>query len=301
MSDSSFSLLRRLDRLIFNLEQRLVTIAALLMTSTVCLDIVYRSLKGQQSEPFVSLMTLFGVFGEQSEGLPTSFRVPLTLVLVPFAIGWAAYASLHRGEEDNLKRAWIHGLIWSAGGYLSAMLIYILSSKYVCVLLALGVGGITSFKVNGFERSINLILTLLIAWGAFSLPQGYIWSQELSLILLAWVAFLGASMATFQNKHIQISALAGIIPNKLKPYIRPAGLIATSLFAAYIASSLIMSVFGNKGTFSSGETRPATGIPAWVILFSGVIAFTMITLRSLAYGVWCVLHPEDQPEEEIEH
>ena len=301
MSDSSISGLRRLDKVIFNLEQRLVTIAALLMTSTVCLDIVYRSLKGQQSEPFVSLMTLFGVFGEQSEGLPTNIRVPLTLILVPFSIGWAVYASLHRGEEDNLKRAWIHGLLWSVGGYLSAMLIYILSSKYVCVLLALGVGGITSFKVNGFERSINLILTLLIAWGALSLPQGYIWSQELSLILLAWVAFLGASMATFHNKHIQISALAGILPNRLKPYIRPAGLIATSLFTAYIASSLIISVFGDKGTFSSGETRPATGIPAWVILFSGVIAFTMITLRSLAYGIWCLLHPEDQSEEEVGH
>lgn len=301
MSESSFSLLRRLDQRIFDLEQRLVTIAALLMTSTVCLDIVYRSLKGQQNEPFLSLMTLYGILGEGREGLPTSWFVPIFFILTPFAIGWAVYASLHRGEEGNLKRALSHGLLWSIGAYLSALLIYSLPSKYVCMLLVLGVGGLITVQGRGVERWINLSLTILVTWGAFSLPQGYIWSQELSLILLAWVAFLGASMATFQNKHIQISALAGVWPAAMKPYIRPIGLIATGLFSAYISSSLMMSVFGDKGSFASGETRPATGMPAWVILFSGVIAFSLITLRSLAYGYWSLLHPKDNTEEEIEH
>ena len=138
---------------------------------------------------------------------------------------------------------------------------------------------------------VNGVLTGLVAWASLSLPQGYIWSQELSLILLAWVAFLGASMATFQNKHIQISALAGLIPRNLKPYVRPLGLIITSLFCAYITTSLSMSVFGDKGSFMSGEVRPATGIPAWVILFSGVVSFGLITVRSFAYGIWGVLHP----------
>lgn len=299
MSEPNISLLKRVDDLCYALEQRLVTIAALLMTSTVCLDIVYRSLNGQQSQPFVSLISLFGVFGEVDPSLKTSLVPAIGLFLVPFGLGWAVYASLHRGEVNNIKSASIHGLFWSIGAYILAILIYALPSCYVCMLLSLSVGGLISYRATGNERLMNGTLTLLVAFGALSLPQGYIWSQELSLILLAWVAFLGASMATYQNKHIQISALAGLIPKNIKPYIRPLGLIITSLFTAYIASSLTISVFGDKGSFASGETRPATGIPAWIILFSGVIAFTLITVRSFVYGVQGFMYPDEQVEEEL--
>ena len=301
MSESNISFLKRVDDLCYALEQRLVTIAALLMTTTVCLDIVYRSLNGQQSQPFVSLISLFGAFGEVDPNLKTSLVPTIALFLAPFGLGWAVYASLHRGEVNNGKSAVIHGFLWSVGAYVLAVAIYALPSCYVCMLLSLLVGGLISYRSEGKERLMNSLLTLLVAWGALSLPQGYIWSQELSLILLAWVAFLGASMATYQNKHIQISALAGLIPQGLKPYVRPIGLIATSLFTAYIASSLTMSVFGDKGSFASGETRPATGIPAWVILFSGVIAFTLITVRSFAYGVWAFMNPHEQNKEELSH
>ena len=301
MSDQSFATLRRIDQVIFTLEQRLVSVAAMLMTTTVCLDIIYRSLKGQQSEPFFSIMNLYGSSAKQITELPFSIAPVISLVLVPFGLGWAVYASLHRGEEGNVNKALINGVWWSLGGVFSALLIYHCPSKYVCLLLCVIVGGLISFKTEGMERLINGALTALVGVGCLSLPQGYIWSQELSLILLAWVAFLGASMATFQNKHIQISALVGLIPEKFKPYIRPIGLIATSLFCAYITISLSMSVFGSKGSFFSGETRPATGIPAWVILFSGVVSFTLITLRSFAYGFWGLMHPDQQPEEELGH
>jgi TRAP-type C4-dicarboxylate transport system permease small subunit len=73
------------------------------------------------------------------------------------------------------------------------------------------------------------------------------------------------------------------------------------MFSAYIATSLSFSVFGDKGSFTSGEVRPATGIPAWVILFSGVVSFSLITVRSFAYGIWALKHPEEQSEEEKIH
>ena len=301
LSEQNSSSLRRLDRLIFNLEQRLVTIAAILMTTSVCLDIIYRSLKGQQSEPFVTVMNLFGVIGEPSTGLEVSYHPVMTLIVVPFFFGWAVYASLHRGEEGSANTALKHGGGWTIGALITAVLIYQLQSRYVCLLLVLIIGSIVSYQSAGLERIVNCGLTGLVAWASLSLPQGYIWSQELSLILLAWVAFLGASMATFQNKHIQISALAGLIPSNLKPYVRPFGLIITSIFCAYITTSLTMSVFGDKGSFMSGEVRPATGIPAWVILFSGVISFGLITARSFAYGIWGLLHPDQQTEEERFH
>ncbi len=301
MSDHSVSLFKRIDALVYSLEQRVVTVAAMLMTTSVCLDIVFRSLKGQQSEPFASLMSGFGLLSEQRAGLETKLIPVVLLIVLPFFFGWAVYASLHRGEEGNLRRALVNGALWSIGGLLGSLFVYQVPSRFVCSILALFIGGLITMRAAGIERVINVVLTLLVIRGCLSLPQDYIWSQELSLILLAWVAFLGASMATYKNKHIQISALSGLIPAKAQPYIRPIGLIATAMFSAYISLSLISSVFGDKGSFSSGESRPATGIPAWVILFSGVVSFSLITLRSFAYGLWSLRDPQKQDIEEELH
>lgn len=301
VSEHSSSLFRRADQFVFSLEQRLVTIAAMLMTVSVCLDIIYRSLKGQQSEPFVSLMYLFGAIGQQSSGLDTDVAPIITLLVLPCFFGWAVYASLHRGEEGIAVRALKHGVLWTVGAVVGSVMIYQLPSSYVCALLTLGIGALISTRAVRIERWINMGLTLLVTVGCLSLPQGYIWSQELSLILLAWVAFLGASMATYQHKHIQISALSGLTPTVLKPYVRAIGLMVTALFSAYITISLGISVFGDKGSFVSGELRPATGIPAWVILFSGVISFALISIRSCAYGIWGLINPDEPSEVESVH
>ena len=294
--------LKWLDRSVYLVEQIIVSVAAIMMTTTVTLDIVFRALKGQRTEPFNSTLNLFGLFAKGSgEDLPFAILPMLALLLVPFGLGWAVYASLHRGESKH-KLALKSGLHWMLGAIIASIVIYQTPSSYVCACLAI-IFGLVAFKsVSGSSSKQVLIsmITLLIAWGSFSLPQDYIWSQELSLILLAWVAFLGASMATFQNKHIQISALAGVIPVPLKPYIRPLGLVVTAIFTTYLTMSLWGSVFGEKGSWSSGEVRPATGLPAWIILFSGICAFTLISIRSLCYGVAGFLDPK-QPSEEVAH
>ena len=67
---------------------------------------------------------------------------------------------------------------WSVGAYILAIVIYALPSCYVCMLLSLSVGGLISYRATGSERLMNGTLTLLVAFGALSLPQGYIWSQN---------------------------------------------------------------------------------------------------------------------------
>jgi TRAP-type C4-dicarboxylate transport system permease small subunit len=292
--------LKRLDDMIFILEGRIVTLAAFIMTCTVCLDIVNRLLKDQKSSIFCSIMNGFGLFGAQDPAMTTGEVTPLIVLIgLPWLLGWSVYAAQHRGEPHVKLNASKHGLWWLLGALISTVIIYHVPSKFVCMGLALGIGLGLIYQRAGHPAPIA-ILSVLLAWGSLDLPQGYIWSQELSLILLAWMAFLGASMATHEQKHIKVSALASLIPKRLRPYGDAMGLMITACFAAYLTTSLYQSVFGAMGSWVMGERRPSTGLPAWIILFSGVIAFALITLRSFAYGVAQFINPIAETESEID-
>ena len=292
--------LRRLDDGVFRLEGRIVTLAAFIMTCTVCLDIVNRLLKDQKSEIFCSLMNVFGLLGTQDSATTTDRITPVVVLIgLPWLLGWSVYAAQHRGEAQVKQRASIHGLWWVIGALVSAITIYHVPSRFVCMGLVLSIGAGLAYKRAGHPLVIA-ILSVLLAWGSYSLPQGYIWSQELSLILLAWMAFLGGSMATHEHKHIKVSALAALVPVKLRPYAEAIGLILTGCFAAYLTASLYQSVFGPAGSWVMGERRPSTGLPAWIILFSGVVAFALITLRSFAYGMVQILNTDVDPDNDVD-
>ena len=90
---------------------------------------------------------------------------------------------------------------------------------------------------------------------------------------------------------------AKLIPEAYRARAESTGLILTGLFAGYLMISLFGSVFGPMGSYHSGEVRPSTGIPAWVILFSGVVSFTMITARSFAYGARALNSPSSPTQD----
>ena len=277
------------------------------MTVTVCLDITHRALMSQQSEHFLSLIHLFGLLERHISTTTTSDISPiLTLLGAPWVIGWAVYASQHRGEERVAARAARHGVLWIVGALVGALALYHVPSSLICAALGVASG----IFIGARDRTLltrPLTLLGLIAYQgcviylSLQAPRDYIWSQELSLILLAWVAFLGSSMATHLHKHIQIKAFFGLYPERFKPYVIAYGLFLTALFAAYLTLSLGYSVFGESGSFYSGERRPATKIPGWVILFSGVVSFALICARSLFYAIMIIRDPSEAPRDGESH
>lgn len=301
-------LFKRVDRGIFRVEQWLITLAMTVMTVTVCLDITYRALTSQKSSAFNALIHLFGLIEAESAGVNVSGDLTplLTLLITPYLIGWAVYASQHRGEEGLMGRALRHGLFWMLGAVIGAITLYHVPSRWICAGLVALSGVTLVYTHRELLAQVPALLgilayqAILISLSLY-LPQDYIWSQELSLILLAWVAFLGASMATHQHKHIQIKAFFGLYPDRFKPYVVAYGLLLTALFAAYLTASLSVSVFGETGSFYSGERRPSTQIPGWVILFSGVVSFALVSLRSLFYAILIFRDPSEAPREEEAH
>lgn len=299
-----------LDAAVYRVEGALVTIISLVMTFTVFLDIVFRSFATGESQLAAKFVTVMGWFGASDPQALYPFlrdRVtPTVLVLTTFFTGWAVFVATRRRQRR--PRPASHGIaagaLAVAGAWVFTQYVVKVPSKWVCASLLLA-GSVAYLVVSARRKAwLGVAIAALVggvgAWFCQYLPPQYIWSQELSLILLAWLAFLGASMATRAGKHIQVDALSRIMPRSLQPWTRALGLVATMLFCAYITYLSYEHVFGPRGDYGSGEIRPATRIPAWTIIMAALVAFGLMTLRFLGLAIDAIVHPR-APEREISH
>lgn len=280
---------QRIDDGVYRVECALVTLAGVLMTATVSLDILHRAFISEESKLAEKLLALFGLVGvSNDEGNYAFFRdyiAPFCLCLVTFLGGWAISAAGRRYHKRprSTRSGVIYGVAAIVLGYALVTFVKTASSNTVCTTLLLM--GCVAWFINGVRRKARLDATLAVITGGLGayvcqfLPQDYIWSQELSLILLAWVAFIGGSMATRAGRHIQVDALSRVLPKKLQPWSRAMGLTITCLFTAYLTYLAYEHVFGPMGDYNSGELRPATRMPAWTIILSAVVAFGLMTIR----------------------
>jgi TRAP-type C4-dicarboxylate transport system permease small subunit len=299
-----------LDAGVYRVEGALVTIISLVMTFTVFLDIVFRAFATGESQLAAKLVTVMGWFGasDPQSMYPTlrDYVTPAVLVITTFFTGWAVFVATRRRQRRPRP---VHlgvaaGALAVGGAWAFTRFVVQVPSKWVCASLLLA--GCLAYLVVSARRKawlgvgIAAVVGGVGAWFCQYLPPQYIWSQELSLILLAWLAFLGASMATRAGKHIQVDALSRIIPKALQPWSRALGLAATMLFCAYITYLSYEHVFGPRGDYGSGEIRPATRIPAWTIIMAALVSFGLMTLRFLGLALDALIHPR-APEREISH
>ncbi|MEE2787717.1 MAG: hypothetical protein VX589_10290, partial [Myxococcota bacterium] len=67
---------------------------------------------------------------------------------------------------------------------------------------------------------------------------------------------------------------------------RAIGLGVSALFCAYLTALAYVHLFGQPaGDYWTGEVRPATKLPAWIIILSALVSFGLMTLR---FSVFCL-------------
>jgi TRAP-type C4-dicarboxylate transport system permease small subunit len=113
---------------------------------------------------------------------------------------------------------------------------------------------------------------------------GLIWIDPLQRHMVLWVALLGASVATRENRHITIDLLQGRLGGKSLARIRA----AIHFFSAFICFLLIHPALKFvQEEYQVGKTL-ALGIPIWVSQSILPVMLTVIGLRFLARG-WTLL------------
>ncbi len=168
-------------------------------------------------------------------------------------------------------------------------------SKYVYILVyAVGVGlwGLPKLrnKPDGWQTQLGivvLVVTPLFVWLALTyFPQGYTWSQELSLMLLLWIGFLGASVCAHEGRHLRMEAFDKILPERATRYIHAAGFFGTAAFCAFMMILGYRYVFHPEtGMRAIGGLSAQMRIPDWISTLAVPVAFALTMLRFIAAGI----------------
>lgn len=148
--------------------------------------------------------------------------------------------------------------------------------------------GAVSRALSFLERCILVTLLSLMVVLAFSqvilrnvFSTGLFWADPLLRHLVLWVGFVGASLATATEKHINLDILTRFVSRRTTNLFR----VATNLFAAAVTAALsrAAAVFVANEQ-STGEILLTIGtleVPAWWMQLIIPIGFGLMAFRFL--------------------
>jgi len=109
--------------------------------------------------------------------------------------------------------------------------------------------------------------------------SGFLWADVFLRHLVLWIGLIGASLATKQNKHLNMDALTRLFSPKTVAIIS----VFLNIVAAIISGVFVVAgYFFVKDEFEmGGDKMILLNVPIWVAQLIIPIAFTIITLRFL--------------------
>lgn len=114
-----------------------------------------------------------------------------------------------------------------------------------------------------------LMLMQVIARYVFNSPLD--WPEELSLVIMVWITFIGAYLASIKDEHLNIDFVLNIVPNNFKKIF----LLVTKLLVCWFLAVTIL--YGFNFILLVGEVgTPVIGISMWLVY--GVIWLSCILM-----------------------
>lgn len=300
---SPFAGLRKIDDLVFAVEEVIVITALIAMAVMVFLDVVYRRLSSQDSKVGAVLARIFGVEDPATRALLDETVAPTVGTAIGIALVWFAFWSAERHKGAPLLA--IRGAnlvltaVTSAAIALCCWLMLELPSKFIYLMIyaggvALWATPVLRAKAEGWVPRIAivaLVVTPLFVWLAWTyFPEGYTWSQELSLMLLLWIGFMGASVCAHEGRHLRMEAFDKALPAKAARFIHAIGYFGTAAFCAFMMVLGYRYVFDPEtGMRAIGGVSAQMRIPDWLSTVAVPIAFGFTMVRFIGAGISALL------------
>ena len=278
--------LASVDRAVYRGERAIVTAALIGMSAAVCLNIAYQFVVAQR----VGLQRLSAGDGEATALLP-SVAALVGVVLIARA-AWRSAPSLRNARS----LANVGAAVTVVGVMLGALAMVALPSSVVVAAMVLATGAAACVSLLDSPRPgpalpmpagvgvpvvVAAVVTVVGALYALRVvPEGYSWAQKLALFLLLWVAFIGASMATHEGRHLRVEAVRKAVPERWMPaYDALSGVVAAvfTIGFAYLA----WMYFGDR----LEETTAPGQIPDWLKVLAIPVALLLVSLRFLLRAV----------------
>ena len=243
--------LKRLDRAVYNVERTIVVTALVVMAIVVFLDVVHRTFSGEGSKLASAIAKLAGMAGRPIPEESDEFQelVDLSPYLLSIASVLLGYVGVRTARRAEPVPA--------------------------PRALVLAVGGVV--VVYGL---IRLLVVLM--------PNGFIWSQPLALVLTLWVGFVGASMCTYENKHLKVEAVQRFLPPRVKPIVGFLSGVATALVCLFLLWVSLRYVMFNYQEYVDTEGKgglfQGMDVPKYMGFLALPASFFVMSARFLGKG-----------------
>jgi TRAP-type C4-dicarboxylate transport system permease small subunit len=287
-----FGILRRVDDWIFHLEMGILWSFLGASAVMVFLDVAYRRLAAPDSKVGELAARIFGAESPEAvERLTTIGPIVSAIIgvgLVYFAFWTAEKHAAEAGTQSFIKPIIQSIVTCAALGLLGWVMTRpdVESRWFYLLLYSMGSAawlfGLLRERAQGWVAKLLAFFVVTAIYINITLnyfPDGYSWSKEISLIMLLWVGFIGASVCAHEGKHIQVGALKRIVPPSMSRWGDAIGFLATAAFCFFI--SLLGYEYAREALTLEGRFEQ-TNIPDWVATIAVPAAFGMTMLRYIA-------------------
>ena len=137
-----------------------------------------------------------------------------------------------------------------------------------------------------------VVLVAIFGWlvfGRYVLNDTPTWVEQLALLLVITITFLGSATLVHEDRHLGVTFLRDALPRRARLTVRLVGDVALALFGAVMAvvcSELVAFAWGNRlpmlGLPEGVRSLPAVACGALIALFAGARA--VAGLVALARG-----------------
>ena len=287
-----FGIIRRIDDWIFNVEMGILWTFLGVSGIMVFLDVMYRRLAAPDSKVAELAARIFGV--ESPEGMEKLTTIgPQASAVVGVALVYFAFWTAEQHAAEPGKRSRIKPIIETVAacaglGLLGWVMIRPdVESRWFYLLLYSLCAGLWLFnllreRAEGWAGKLVAFFVVTAIYVYITLnyfPDGYSWSKELSLIMLLWVGFLGASVCAHEGKHIQVGALKRVVPPSMARWMDALGFLFTAAFCLFMA--MLGYEYAKEALMLEGRFEQ-TNIPDWVATIAVPAAFAMTSIRYVA-------------------
>jgi TRAP-type C4-dicarboxylate transport system permease small subunit len=297
--EGRFGVFRRIDDWIFHVEMGVLWTFLAVSALMVFLDVAYRRLAAPDSKIAELTARIFGIEDPATlEKLNTIGPIASVIVgigLVYFAFWTAEEHAAEPGKQSRIKPLIETALTCAALGFLGWLMIQPqIESRWFYLLLYTAASGVwlTRLLRDRKPQWQSKLLAWFVVTGIYLyitfnyFPDGYSWSKEISLIMLLWVGFLGASVCAHEGKHIQVGALKKVVPPSMSRWSGAIGYLVTAAFCWFMA--LLGWYYAREAIQLEGRFEQ-TNIPDWVATIAVPAAFAMTTIRYVAAAFSSIL------------
>ena len=114
--------------------------------------------------------------------------------------------------------------------------------------------------------------------GRYAFDYAFLGADEAQIYIMIWMAFLGAAVVSWRNRHLRMDVLLRLFPKPVQATLRAIEMLLLAGLGGFV---LIESASYSWRIFSLGQTSNTAGIPMWLPHSAVPIGFGLIALIAL--------------------